>query len=72
MVKIKILIIYMFLNIMIFKIKKIYGQSYINKIVNKEIFDYQITNVENDAKTIGYPTEDDLHKTYSYIFVLSK
>lgn len=55
-----------------FIITKIYGQSYINRIVNKEIFDYQLTNVEEDARTIAYPNEVDLEKTYSYIFVLQK
>ena len=29
-----------------FFIRKVYGQSYINKIVNKEITDYQFTNIE--------------------------
>lgn len=55
-----------------FNIKNIYGQSYINKIVNKEILEYEITNVENDAKTIGYPNKIDLDKSYSYIFILGK
>jgi len=55
-----------------FKICNIYGQSYINKIVNKEITDYYITNVSDDAKIVGYPNEEDIDKTYSYIFVLKK
>ncbi len=55
-----------------FNIEKVYGQSYINEIVNKEIFDYSITNVENDAKTIGYPNQEEVEKTYSYIFILNK
>ena len=55
-----------------FRINKVYGQSYINKIVNKEIDDYKLTNINNDAKTIAYPNEEDISKTYSYIFVLSK
>ena len=53
-------------------INKVYGQSYINKIVNKEIEKYELTDVINDARTIAYPNEDDIKKTYSYIFVLSK
>ena len=55
-----------------FKIKKVLGQSYINKIVNKEIKEYKITNIIADAKTIAYPNGDDISKTYSYIFVLNK
>ena len=55
-----------------FKINKICGQAYINKIVNKEITDYYITNVSDDAKIVGYPNEEDLDKTYSYILVLKK
>lgn len=55
-----------------FKICNIYGQSYINKIVNKEITDYYVTNVSDDAKIVGYPNEEDIDKTYSYIFVLKK
>ena len=53
-------------------INKLYGQSYINKIVNKEIEEYELTDIINDARTIAYPNEDDIKKTYSYIFVLSK
>ena len=55
-----------------FKINDIYGQSYINKIVNKDITDYYITNVSDDAKIIGLPNKEDIDKTYSYILVLSK
>ena len=55
-----------------FIIQNIYGQSFINRIVNKELIDYKTTNIENDAKTIGYPSCNDIHKTYSYIFILSK
>ena len=55
-----------------FFINKVYGQSYINRIVNKEITDYRLTNLEEDARTIAYPNEVDLEKTYSYIFVLQK
>ena len=55
-----------------FKIKEIYGQSYINKIVNKEIDKYELTDLENDSKTIGYPNKEDIDKTYSYIFILNK
>ena len=55
-----------------FYINNVYGQSYINKIVNKEIEDYKITDVINDARTIAYPNKDDIDKTYSYIFILSK
>ena len=55
-----------------FKIVNVYGQSYINKIVNKEITNYNVTNVINDAKTIAYPNEKEIEKTYSYIFVLKK
>lgn len=55
-----------------FRIDKVLGQSYINKIVNKEIKDYRITNIIDDAKTIAYPKDNDIKKTYSYIFVLNK
>lgn len=55
-----------------FKIEGIYGQSYINKIVNKDITDYYITNVSDDAKIVGYPNKEDVDKTYSYIFLLKK
>ncbi len=55
-----------------FIINKVLGQSYINKIVNKEIKEYKITNVINDAQTIAYPDEVDINKTYSYIFILNK
>ena len=55
-----------------FKIDKVLGQSYINKIVNNEIKNYSITSVENDAKTIGYPNQEEIEKTYSYIFILNK
>lgn len=55
-----------------FYINKVYGQSYINKIVNKEIEEYKLTNIINDAKTIAYPNEEDINKTYSYIFILNK
>lgn len=55
-----------------FYIKKVYGQSYINKIVNKEIEKYELTNIIDDAKTIAYPNEYDIKKSYSYVFVLSK
>ena len=55
-----------------FIIEKVYGQSYTNKIVNKEIEEYELTNLVNDAKTIAYPNEEDINKTYSYIFVLKK
>ena len=55
-----------------FFVEKVYGQSYINKIVNKEIDKYELTNVSNDAKTIAFPNEDDIDKTYSYIFILKK
>lgn len=55
-----------------FYIKKVYGQSYINKIVNKEIEKYELTNIIDDAKTIAYPNEFDIKKSYSYVFVLSK
>ena len=55
-----------------FSINKVLGQSYINKIVNKEIEDYSFTNIVEDAKTIAYPNEEDINKTYSYIFVLKK
>ncbi len=55
-----------------FNINKVYGQSYINKIVNKEIEEYELTDVINDARTIAYPNEEDIKKTYSYIFILSK
>ena len=55
-----------------FYINKVYGQSYINKIVNKEIEEYELTDIINDARTIAYPNEDDIKKTYSYIFILSK
>ena len=43
-----------------FYINKVYGQSYINKIVNKEIEEYKLTNIINDAKTIAYPNEEDI------------
>ena len=55
-----------------FNIKKIYGQSYINKIVNGDIKEYKLSNVIDDAKNIAYPNEEDINKTYSYIFILSK
>ena len=55
-----------------FKIKKIYGQSYINKIVNGDIKEYKLSNVIDDAKNIAYPNEEDINKTYSYIFILNK
>lgn len=55
-----------------FYINSVYGQSYINKIVNKEIEEYKLTDVINDARTIAYPNDDDIKKTYSYIFTLSK
>ena len=55
-----------------FNIEKVYGQSYINGIVNKEITDYHLTDIINDAKTIAYPNEDEIEKTYSYIFILNK
>lgn len=53
-------------------IEDVFGQSYINKIVNKEIKDYKLTNLQNDAKTIAYPNKEDIDKTYSYIFILKK
>ena len=55
-----------------FNIKKIYGQSYINKIVNGDIKEYKLSNVIDDAKNIAYPNEEDINKTYSYIFILNK
>ena len=55
-----------------FILNKVYGQSYINKIVNKEITNYTITDIESDSKTIGYPNNKELNKSYSYIFVLKK
>ncbi len=55
-----------------FEIEDVFGQSYINKIVNKEIKDYKLTNLQNDAKTIAYPNKEDIDKTYSYIFILKK
>lgn len=55
-----------------FNIVDLYGQSYINKIVNKDITNYYITNVSDDAKIIGFPNKEDIEKTYSYIFVLKK
>ena len=55
-----------------FNINKVYGQSYINKIVNGDIKEYKLSNVIDDAKNIAYPNEEDINKTYSYIFILNK
>ena len=55
-----------------FKINKVLGQSYINKIVNGDIKEYELTNVIDDSKEIAYPNEEDINKTYSYIFILNK
>ncbi len=55
-----------------FYVKDVYGQSYINKIVNKEIKDYKTTTLDEDARGIGYPNKEELNKSYSYIFILNK
>ena len=55
-----------------FNINKVYGQSYINKIVNGDIKEYKLSNVIDDAKNIAYPNEEDINKAYSYIFILNK
>lgn len=55
-----------------FKIEEVYGQSYTNKIVNNKIDDYKLTTLIEDAKTISYPSKDDIDNTYSCIFVLKK
>ena len=46
--------------------------SVINKIVNGDIKEYKLSNVIDDAKNIAYPNEEDINKTYSYIFILNK
>ena len=55
-----------------FKVEKIYGQSYINKIVNHLMSIPNITTLENDARTIGYPNCEDVENTYSYLFFITK
>lgn len=55
-----------------FNIERVCGQSYINEIINGKIANYRLTDVINDAKTIAYPNENDIKKSYSYIFVLNK
>lgn len=55
-----------------FKIEKILGQSYTNKIVNNLIPEINKTDIFKDAVNVGYPNEIDISYTYSYIFLLKK
>ncbi len=55
-----------------FKIEKVLGQSYTNKIVNKKIKDIKRSDLITDTITIGYPIENDIDDTYSYMFILTK
>ena len=55
-----------------FTIMKILGQSYTNKIVNGIAPETKKTDIYIDAKTCGYPNEEDISYTYSYIFILKK
>lgn len=54
------------------KVIKVLGQNQTNKIVNKKIKSVEKNGVINDAMSIGYPNEQDINETYSYIFILEK
>lgn len=55
-----------------FNVLKVLGQSKTNKIVNSISPDVDKTDIYYDALSIGYPSDDDIDNTYSYIFVLNK
>lgn len=55
-----------------FRVLRVMGQSTVNKQYNKKINDNEEYNVFDDAISIGYPDDVDVHNTFSYLFVLNK
>lgn len=55
-----------------FRVIKVLGQSMTNKIVNNKIPEVDRTDIYYDALNVGYPNDEDIDNTYSYIFVLNK